>query len=659
MAPSSTAGPDERLASLRKAMAGADGGEGVHAFLIPTEDPHMSEYPPGCFARREWISRFTGTAGTAVVTTDKALLWTDGRYFLQAGKELGPEWTLMKAGTPGCPDIEDWLAEHLPDGGRVGIDPFVHTVDSARKLTSKLEAAGKSLVPLLADGNLVDAAWGSERPAMPMAPVRVHSDEWSGESVADKVKRTAADVTRVGADALLVTALDETAWLTNLRGGDVECNPVFVSYAIVRKDATASLYVDASKVSADARAALAAGGVELADYKAMVPDVAALAASGKRIVIDPSKVSFALYCAAKEAASAAAAGAAATEDACQPGSRKRRAPSHTALAPAAGPAPKLFVEAPSTVNAAKALKNAREMAGMREAHLRDAVAFVDFFCYMEGHLGSGGTLTEVEVDEQLTKRRAAQPGFIGAAFPTIAGAGANGAIIHYRPMPDSCLTVDGGTMLLLDSGGQYDCGTTDITRTMHYGQPTELQKTAYTRVLQGHIALDTATFPEGTPGCALDVLARAALWKEGLNYRHGTGHGVGAALNVHEGPQSISARFGNTTGLQARMVCSNEPGYYEDGSFGVRIENLVELAEVDTPYRFGGTPYLGFKAMTLVPISTKLIKRELLSDAEVSWLDAYHAQVWESVSPRLEGKPAEQLEWLRRNTRPLNEQLKA
>jgi Xaa-Pro aminopeptidase len=241
--------------------------------------------------------------------------------------------------------------------------------------------------------------------------------------------------------------------------------------------------------------------------------------------------------------------------------------------------------------------------------------------YLEKHIAAGGTLTEVEVDEQLTARRAAQPGFVGRSFATIAGEGPNGAVIHYRAQPETCRTVTGTSMLLLDSGGQYECGTTDITRVMHFGEPTPLQKTAYTRVLQGHIALDTAVFPEGTPGCAIDTLARMFLWKEGLNYRHGTGHGVGAALNVHEGPQSISARFGNTTPLAARMICSNEPGYYEDGGFGVRIENLCEIREVPTAHRFGGVPFFGFVPLTRVPIGTKLIDASILSPGEIEWLD--------------------------------------
>lgn len=638
--------PDSRLAAVRRHMAAVDGGKGVHAFIVPTEDPHMSEYSPDCYMRREYVSRFTGTAGTVVVTTDKALLWTDGRYYLQASQQLGPEWTLMKAGSPGCPDIEDWLADQLPEGARIGIDPFLHTVDAVRKLQRKIEPAGKQLVPLLHDPNPVDSAWGSERPAAPKDPLRLHPEQWAGESVQEKMARMRKQMLESKADALLVTALDEVAWLLNLRGSDVQCNPVFLSYCLVPLEGTARLYVDPSKVPKEVEDRLKASSVEVVPYERLASDVAALAADGLSLWVDTSKVSYAVYQAAKEAADANKA---------NPKKRARTASDSSSSSGAPGASRKLLVELPSPVNAAKAVKNDAEMSGMREAHLRDGVALSHFFAFLEDHIAAGGKLTEVQVDEELTARRAAQPGFIGPSFSTIAGAGPNGAVIHYRAHPDTCRTVDGDTLLLLDSGGQYDCGTTDITRTLHLGTPSERHKMAYTRVLQGHIALDRATFPEGTPGCALDVLARLPLWSEGLNYRHGTGHGVGAALNVHEGPQSISSRFHITYGLQARMICSNEPGYYEDGAFGVRIENLVSIKEVETANRFGGIPYLGFDCLTLVPIQTKMVDAALMTSAEVAWLDSYHAQVWREISPRLEGSPRA-LEWLRANTRPLAEQ---
>ncbi|KAG2426136.1 hypothetical protein HYH02_014851 [Chlamydomonas schloesseri] len=665
-APTSTPGGGgcAKLAGLRAAMAAADGGRGVAAYLVPTEDPHMSEYPPAYLKYREWISNFTGTAGTVVVTADAALLWTDGRYFLQAATELGPEWTLMKAGTPGCPDLEDWLVANLPEGARVGCDPWVHTVNAVRGLQRKLEEGGKgqSLVPLLEEGNLVSKVWGAAQPPPPSAPLRVHDIRWAGEEVTAKLVRMREQMRGAGAGALLATALDEVAWLTNTRGGDVDHNPVALSYCLITPDA-ATLYVDRAKVGPAVAQHLAAAGVQVKPYDGLLADVAAAAAGG-RLWLDPGRTSYAVYQAAAKAF-AEAAGAAGSKKRAREGEEAAAAAGangngHAAKGAAAAAAGGSFkaVELPSPVTAAKAIKNAAELEGMREAHLRDAVAVCGFLKWLEDTVATGATVTEVEVDLKLTGFRAAQPGFVETSFSTIAGAGPNGAIIHYRAQPGTCRSVDANTLLLLDSGGQYDCGTTDITRTLHTGSPSDHQRRCNTRVLQGHIALDNAVWPEGTPGSALDAFARMHLWRDGLNYRHGTGHGVGAALNVHEGPQSISSRFHITTPLAANMVCSNEPGYYEDGSFGVRIENLVVVVEKDTPYRYAGQQYLGFQRLTLVPIQAKLVDASLLSAEEAAWVDSYHREVWEAVSPRMQDQP-ELLAWLRRNTRPLKEQLMA
>ncbi|KAI7835935.1 hypothetical protein COHA_010169 [Chlorella ohadii] len=645
---------DPKVASMRAAMAAADGGRGVQAFIVPSEDPHMSEYPPDCDARRAFISGFDGSAGTAVVTTDAALLWTDGRYFLQAEQQLGPDWTLMRDSTPGVPQLVDWLAESLPAGARVGIDPWVHTVEAAEKLRRRLKTSGKSLVAL-EGGNLVDGVWGAARPAAPDAPLRVHALEWAGQSVADKLAGLRRQLAEEGAGALLVTMLDEVAWLFNLRGGDVAYNPVFVSYGVVTADG-ATLYVDTKKVTPEVSAHLSEAGVAVQEYSALLGDVQAMAAAGTKIWLDPSRVSYAL----KQAALQAAAGAVAKAGAA--GSRKRARGANGSPAAAAasldesgsdgGAAADVLLEKPSPVTLAKSVKNAAELAGMREAHLRDGAALVRFLCWLEKTIASGKTLTEVEVDEHLTAKRAAQPGFIEPSFPTIAGAGPNGAIIHYRAQPGTCRTVDANTLLLLDSGAQFDCGTTDITRTMHFGSPSEHQKACYTAVLQGHIGLDTAVWPEGTPGCALDTLARTPLWSLGLNYRHGTGHGVGAALNVHEGPQSISTRYWVTQPLLEHMVCSNEPGYYEDGAFGIRIENLFAVVEANTEFRYGGMSYLACERLTLCPIQKKLIAKERLSQKEIEWVNAYHKQVWEALSPRLAGEE-EELAWLKEATSPL------
>lgn len=650
----------ERLAALRKALAAADHGKGVHAYIVPTEDPHMSEYSPEVFKRREYITKFTGTAGWAVVTAKEALLWTDGRYFLQASQELGKEWTLMKAGMPGFPDMEEWLALNLPAGGRVGIDPLLHTVDSVRRLNRRLQEEGKEVVAL-SGPNLVDVAWGAARPPAPATTVRVHDIQWAGETVASKVDKLRAQLKTAKADVLLVSMLDEVMWLLNIRGSDVDYNPVALSYALVRQEGPAALYVDASKVTPAVAEHLQAAGVQVRPYDAFLADCKAEAAAGKVVMLDTSKVSFAVYQAVKEGIPTKEEQAIEAADG-NGAARKRartdngQASSSSGVAAAVVPSKAHIVEASSPVVAAKAIKNEAELAGMREAHLRDAVALCDFISWLETEIASGKTVTEVEVDEQLTARRAAMPGFVEPSFSTIAGANSNGAIIHYRAQPGTCKTVDANSLLLLDSGGQYECGTTDITRTMHFGAPTDYQRRCYTRVLQGHIGLDTAIFPEGVPGAALDAMARLPLWKDGLNYRHGTGHGVGAALNVHEGPQAISMRFHITTPLAANMIVSNEPGYYEDGSFGIRIENLVAVKEVATPHRFGGSAYFGFSVLTLVPIQTKMVDYSLMTPAEVAWLDAYHAKVREQVAPRLQDRPAV-LEWMLRNTRPLKEQL--
>ncbi|GAB4814313.1 hypothetical protein N2152v2_001359 [Parachlorella kessleri] len=650
---------DGKLVKLRHAMASfqTPHGKGLDAFIVPSEDPHMSEYPPENFARRAFISNFDGSAGTVVVTADKAALWTDGRYFLQAEQQLGPGWTLMRQGTPSCPEIPDWLVSTLPEGGKVGIDPFLHTIESAEKLHRHLAARGKHLVPLPV--NLVDAVWATERPAAPQGALRVHSLEWAGRSVADKLEDLRKEMQGADAGALLVTMLDEVAWLLNLRGADVAYNPVFVSYVIVTPSG-ATLYIDEPKVTAEIEAHLKEAGVDVRPYDTVLRDVESLAHQGTKIWMDPTRVSYAIKQAAIRGAQVRQPkGKNGTP--VSPGRKRTRresAGANGASPPAAGSesatpaalAAEVILSKTSPVVMAKAVKNEAELAGMREAHLRDGVALVGFLCWLDKTIAGGTVLTEVQIDEELTARRRAQPGFVELSFPTIAGAGPNGAIIHYRAQPGSCRSVDASTLLLLDSGCQYDCGTTDITRTMHFGEPSQHQRLCYTRVLQGHIGIDTAVWPEGTPGCALDTLARVPLWSMGLNYRHGTGHGVGAALNVHEGPQSISSRFWNTQPLLGAMVCSNEPGYYEDGAFGIRIENLFVVKEADTAFRYGGESYYTCERLTMCPIQKKMIAREVLSEKEVAWVDGYHRQVWEALSPRLSGA---ELEWLREATSAL------
>ena len=523
----------------------------------------------------------------------------------------------------------------------MGFDPWVHTVSGSEKLRGALEREGLRLVPLAS--NPVDEVWGAARPAAPSGAVRLHALEWAGKNATEKLAELRAEMAKRGASALLVTALDEVAWLLNVRGADVDHNPVVLAYVLVEKEA-ATLFVDERKVGPEVAAALAAAGVALAPYERVRAALARAAteavAAGTRVWLDPGKVNAAL----RETAASAA-----LTDADAPAAKRARGEAPKASAPSLH---KVLLEAETPVALAKAIKNEAELAGMREAHLRDAVALVGFLRWLEAEVVvNGRSFTEVEIDEHLTARRAAQPGFVTTSFDTIAGAGPNGAVIHYRAEPGSARTVDAGTLLLLDSGGQYDCGTTDITRTMHFGAPSAHERRCFTRVLKGHIALDRAVFPEGTPGAALDALARLPLWELGLNYRHGTGHGVGAALNVHEGPQSISSRLHITAGLRAGMICSNEPGYYEDGAFGIRIENLFAVVEAQTPFRFGGQAYLTPDCLTFVPLQKKMMLKEDLTDLEVAWVNAYHARVYEKVAPRLDSE--EDRAWLELACAPL------
>ncbi|EEH54876.1 uncharacterized protein MICPUCDRAFT_44647 [Micromonas pusilla CCMP1545] len=561
---------------------------GVDAFLVPSQDPHFSEYVATCYERRAWVSNFTGSAGTALVTRDEALLWTDGRYFLQAEKELGEEWTLMRGGQPGVPEPKAWLRDSMPKNSKVGVDANVHSLNEARALRAALEAVGSSLVCV--ETNPVDEAWGADRPEKPTAPLRLHAAEHAGKSVEDKLAEVRERLKKNDADYLVVSPLDEVAWLFNVRGGDAECNPVAIAYGLVgTSDAT--LYVDERKVSDDVRARLVTAG------------------------------------------------------------KKRKTAADDADAADAKPPRSAIKEGVSPIPLAKAVKNEAELKGMLEAHLRDGVAMASFWCWLDAEAAAGRTHDEHEIGTVVSGFRAKQAGFIEESFATIAGEGPHGAIIHYRASKATARDVTPDSLLLCDSGGQYDCGTTDVTRTHHTGTPTAFQKEAYTRVLQGHIGLSTAVFPIETSGFVLDAFARRSLWQAGLDYRHGTGHGVGAALNVHEGPQSISPRFGNPTGLLPGMILSNEPGYYEDGGFGIRIENLLVVKEAPTSHTFGDKKYLMFEPLTFIPIQKKLIDWSLMSGAEVKWLNEYHARVWELVSPRVEDEDVKA--WLREATNPV------
>ncbi|KAK9137303.1 hypothetical protein Sjap_007897 [Stephania japonica] len=632
--------PDEKLRALRDLLSKPE--IGIDAYVVPSQDAHQSEFIAECFMRRAYISGFTGSAGTAVVTRDKAALWTDGRYFLQAEKQLNSSWTLMRAGNFGVPTTSEWLNDVLVPGCRIGIDPFLFSYDSAEELKEEISKKNHELVYLY-DVNLVDEIWKESRPEPPRKPVRIHDLKYAGLDVASKLASLRSELSKTGSSAIVISMLDEVAWLLNLRGDDVPHSPVTYAYLTVEIDG-AKLFIDNSKVTPDAAVHLKSSGVELRPYESILSEIRSLAAKGTQLWLDTSSVNTAIVNTYKSACDKYIAS--------HGNKSKNKSEAHERTNGQTVRPTGVYKTSP--VYLAKAIKNHAEVEGMRNCHLRDAVALAQFWSWLEEEISKNSIMSEVEVAEKLLEFRAKQDGFIGTSFDTISASGANGAIIHYKPEPESCSLVDAEKLFLLDSGAQYIDGTTDITRTVHFGEPTLRQKECFTRVLQGHIAIDQAVFPETTPGFVLDAFARSSLWKVGLDYRHGTGHGVGAALNVHEGPQSISFRFGNLTPLQRGMIVSNEPGYYEDHSFGIRIENLLFVNEVNTPNCYGGIGYLGFEKLTFVPIQSKLIDSSLLSTAEVNWLNDYHAQVWEKVSPLLEEGPARQ--WLFNNTRPLAKQ---
>ncbi|XP_039040416.1 aminopeptidase P2-like [Hibiscus syriacus] len=631
--------PDEKVVALRRLFSKP--GIGIDAYIIPSQDAHQSEFIAECYKRRAYISGFTGSAGTAVVTKDKTALWTDGRYFLQAEKQLSSSWILMRAGSLGVPTTNEWLNDVLAPGGRVGIDPFLFSHDAAEELKEAISKKKLELVYLY-DLNLVDEIWKESRPKPPNKPIRVHEMKYAGLDVVCKLSSLRAELAGTVASAIVISMLDEVAWLLNLRGSDVPHSPVMYAYLIVEAEG-AKLFVNESKLTPEVMDHLKNAGVELRPYDSILSDIKRLAAQGAHLWLDTSSVNAAIVETYKSALDKYR-----TNHRGRGKINNKQYDESNGLS--SGPSG-VYMRSP--ISLAKALKNPAELEGMQNCHLRDAAALARFWCWLEEEIHKNVKLTEVDVADKLLEFRSKEDSFLDTSFDTISGSGANGAVIHYRPEPENCSVVDPNKLFLLDSGAQYIDGTTDITRTVHFGEPTAREKECFTRVLKGHIALDQAVFPENTPGFVLDAFARSSLWKIGLDYRHGTGHGVGAALNVHEGPQSISYRYGNTTPLLKGMIVSNEPGYYEDHAFGIRIENLLCVQEINTPNRYGGIEYLGFEKLTFFPIQTKLVDLSLVSNDEIEWLNNYHSHVWEKVSPLLEG-PARQ--WLWNNTRAIYKQ---
>ncbi|ETS75675.1 Xaa-Pro aminopeptidase P [Pestalotiopsis fici W106-1] len=605
-----------RLAELRKLMQ----EKNVDVYIVPSEDSHSSEYIAPCDARRAFISGFTGSAGVAVVTLDKAALATDGRYFNQAEKQLDKNWLLLKQGIQDVPTWQEWAVEQSEGGKVVAVDPTLLTSGYAKKLADKIKKnGGKDLVAVT--DNLVDRVWAQGKPSRPNEPVIVLDQKYAGKDVKSKLDELRTELEKKKLLGFVVSMLDEVAWLFNLRGSDIPYNPVFFSYAIVTAD-KATLYVDASKLSQDCQSYLAANNVDIKPYNAIFEDATTLGQSAKATNAQASGDSKKYLISTKAS---------------------------WALKLALG-GDDLVEEIRSPIEDHKAVKNAAELEGMRQCHVRDGAALVEYFAWLEDQLiNQKATIDEVQAADQLEAFRAKKERFAGLSFDTISSTGANAAVIHYKPEPGACSVIDPDAVYLCDSGAQYLDGTTDTTRTLHFGTPTADEIEAYTLVLKGHIALDMAIFPKGTTGFAIDALARQHLWQQGLDYRHGTGHGVGSYLNVHEGPVGIGTRIQySEVALAEGNVISNEPGFYEDGKFGIRIENIIMVKKAETKHSFGDKPWFTFEHVTMVPYCRKLVDTNLLTPAEKKWLNDYNDEVSKKVGPLLQDDLSKL--WLERET---------
>jgi Xaa-Pro aminopeptidase len=591
-----------RLTQLREAMAAAD----VHALLVPSADPHLSEYLPARWQGREWLSGFTGSMATLVVTADKAALFADSRYWEQAEAELaGTSIPLERIPTGNSALHVDWLAAHVPAGETVAVDGQVLGLAAAQALKAKLDAAG---VKLRTDVDLLDAIW-PDRPALPTAPVYAHRPPHAAQARGDKLAAVRAAMARHGASHHFISTVDDIAWITNLRGSDVEYNPVFLAHLLIAADA-ATLFVDAAKLPAPLVAELAADGLQLAPYAEAANSLAALG-SAQVLLVDPRRITHGL---------------------------RERVGSGCRVVEAINPSTLL-----------KSRKTEAEAAHVREAMAEDGAAMCAFYAWFEAALARGERITELTVDDKLSAERAKRSGFVGLSFNTIAGFNANGALPHYRATVEHHAVIEGDGLLLIDSGGQYLGGTTDITRVWPVGTVSEAMRRDYTLVLKGTLALSRARFPRGTLSPMIDALARAPLWAEGIEFGHGTGHGVGYFLNVHEGPQSISKAIPNPDmAMEPGMITSIEPGVYRPGRWGVRIENLVLNVPAATAEEFG--EFLEFETLTLCPIDTRCIAPALLRADEADWLNRYHAMVRECLLPRVEGAARD---WLLARTEPI------
>ena len=587
----------ERIAALREAMK----QHKIDAYIIPTSDPHMSEYPADCWKYREWISGFTGSTGTVIITADKAGLWTDSRYFLQASTQLeGTGIELFKMMLPETPTIPEFLTHELKEGQTVGLNGETYSLADARSLE---KALAEKEIKLNTNASLIDPIW-KERPAIPEAPMFEMPIELSGKSTEDKLIDINKMLHKAGADCTILSALDEVAWTFNIRGTDVAYNPVVISYAFVSEKESV-LFVNPKKIPAEIAEHLKKEGVTLADYGMLATFLSRLPEQ-TRVFIDSKRTNVAIY---------------------------------NAL-----PKSSILIEGTSPANHLKSIKNETEIKGFRNAVLKDGIAMTKFYFWLEKMLKAGEKVTELSAAAKLTALRSEQPQYVMDSFASISSYGPHGAVVHYSPTPETDTELKTDSLYLLDSGAQYLDGTTDITRTIALcDEPSEQMKKDFTRALKGTIGIAKCKFPAGIRGCLIDAFARKALWDAGINYLHGTCHGIGHCLNVHEGPQSIRMEE-NPVILEPGMVMSDEPAMYRPGEYGIRTENMI-LIRKDSETEFG--KFLGFETLTLCYIDTKLVIPSMLSVREHAWLNKYHQMVYDLVSPHL---TEEEKAWLKEKT---------
>jgi len=596
---------EARVAALRAELA----RRGLSGFVVPRADEHQGEYVPPRAERLAWLTGFTGSAGSAVVMADRAALFVDGRYTLQARDEVDASLFALLHLTESPP--ADWIGKNLGQNQRLGFDPWLHTENGAKALAKACERAGGELVPC--PDNPLDAVW-PDQPEAPCAPVAVHETRFAGRESAEKRAQIAAAVVEAGAEVAVLTAPDSINWLLNIRGGDIPFTPVALAFALLHADGRVELFIDARKLDAVARAHLG-GEVAVREPGALAEALDSLGKRGARVLADPGSAAAFVFSRLRDA-----------------GAR--------------------IVTGPDPCALPKACKNEVELRGAFAAHMRDGAALTRFLAWVAREAPKGG-LDEMTAAARLESLRRENALFQGLSFPTISGAGPNGAVVHYHPSEKTNRRIAPGEMYLVDSGAQYLDGTTDVTRAVFVpdagrGQASAEQRDRFTRVLKGHIAIATAQFPAGTSGAQLDALARRALWDAGLDYDHGTGHGVGSYLGVHEGPQRI-AKIGSSAPLKPGMIVSNEPGYYKTGAYGIRIENLVTVVKRDGAAETE-REMLGFETLTLAPIDPALIEPALMTEAEIAWLDGYHARVRETLSPVVDEETAA---WLAEVTRPV------